>query len=102
MSHHYSGPNYGFPHGDARLDLTDVYAFPTPEQPGKSVLIMNVHPSAGVNPAGPTTADPFAPGAMYELKIDTDGCHRRYRVSGALLAVRGWSADGHCAPCRRR
>jgi hypothetical protein len=53
--------------------LTDAYAFPTPEQPGKSVLIMNVHPSAGVNPAGPTTAVPFAPGAIYELKIDTDG-----------------------------
>jgi hypothetical protein len=28
MSHHYSGPDYGFPHGDARLDLTDLYAFP--------------------------------------------------------------------------
>ena len=27
MSHHYSGPDYGFPHGDARLDLTDLYAF---------------------------------------------------------------------------
>lgn len=30
MSHHYSGPDYGFPHGDARLDLTDLYAFPKP------------------------------------------------------------------------
>jgi len=28
MSHHYSGPNIGFPRGDARLDLTDLYAFP--------------------------------------------------------------------------
>ena len=28
MSHHYSGPDSGFPHGDARLDLTDLYAFP--------------------------------------------------------------------------
>src|SRR5882762_6486411 len=28
MSHHYSGPDWGFPHGDARLDLTDLYAFP--------------------------------------------------------------------------
>ena len=27
MSHHYSGPALGFPHGDARLDLTDLYAF---------------------------------------------------------------------------
>ena len=73
MSHHYSGPDYGFPHGDARLDLTDVYVFPAPGKSGKSVLIMNVHPSAGVNPAGATTAEPFATGAIYELKIDTNG-----------------------------
>src|SRR6202040_519848 len=73
MSHHYSGPDYGFPHGDARLDLTDLYAFAKPDDAGKSILIMNVHPSAGVNPPGPTTAEPFAPGAIYELKIDTDG-----------------------------
>jgi hypothetical protein len=34
---------------------------------------MNVHPSAGVNPAGPTTDEPFATEAVYELKIDTHG-----------------------------
>jgi hypothetical protein len=73
MSHHYSGPDYGFPHGDARLDLTDLYAFPKPGNAGKSVLVMNVHPSIGVNPAGPTIAEPFAPQALYELKIDTNG-----------------------------
>src|SRR6266536_2567050 len=73
MSHHYSGPDFGFPHGDARLDLTDLYAFPKPGDPGKSILIMNVHPSADVNPPGPTTAEPFATEALYELKIDTDG-----------------------------
>lgn len=73
MSHHYSGPDYGFPHGDARLDLTDLYAFPKPGDIGKSILIMNVHPSAGVHPAGPTTDEPFATEAVYELKIDTDG-----------------------------
>lgn len=73
MSHHYSGPDYGFPHGDARLDLTDLYAFPKPGSAGKSILIMNVHPSVGVNPPGPTTGEAFAPGAIYELKIDTNG-----------------------------
>src|SRR5215510_9602463 len=73
MSHHYSGPNFGFPHGDARLDLTDLYAFPKPGDAGKSILIMNVHPSANENPPGPTTAEPFAPEALYVLKIDTDG-----------------------------
>jgi hypothetical protein len=73
MSHHYSGPDFGFPQGDARLDFTDLYAFPKPGEPGKSILIMNVHPSAGENPPGHTTSEPFAPEALYELKIDTDG-----------------------------
>ena len=73
MSHHYSGPDLGFPHGDARLDLTDLYAFQKPGEPGKSILIMDVHPGAGLNPPGPTTSDPFAPEAIYELRIDTNG-----------------------------
>lgn len=73
LSHHYSGPDFGFPHGDARLDLTDLYAFPEPGSAGKSILIMNVHPSAGLNPSGPTTSDPFATKAIDELKIDTNG-----------------------------
>jgi hypothetical protein len=73
MSHHYSGPDFSFPHGDARLDFTDLYAFPKPGDTGKSIVIMNVHPSAGENPAGLTTTEPFAAEALYELKIDTDG-----------------------------
>src|SRR5258706_9990927 len=73
MSHHYSGPDFGFPCGDARLDFTDLYAFPKPGEAGKSILVMNVHPSAVVNPPGPTIAEPFSPEALYELRIDTDG-----------------------------
>src|ERR1700678_4136157 len=73
MSHHYSGPDFGFPHGDARLDFTDLYAFPKPGDAGKSILIMDVHPSAGVNPPGPTTDVAFSPEAIYELRIDTNG-----------------------------
>jgi Domain of unknown function (DUF4331) len=73
MSHHFTGLDAGFPHGDARLDLADLYAFPKPGDPGKSILIMNVHPSIGENPVGPTTAEPFNTEALYELKIDTDG-----------------------------
>ena len=72
MSHHYSGPDFSFPQGDARLDFTDLYAFPKPGEAGKSILIMNVHPSAGENPPGATPTEPFAPEALYELKIDTD------------------------------
>src|SRR5258708_8304813 len=72
MSHHYSGPDFSFPHGDARLDFTDLYAFPKPGDASKSILIVNVHPSASENPPGPTTTEPFASEALYELKIDTD------------------------------
>src|SRR3954468_3925877 len=98
MSHHYSGPDYGFPHGDARLDLTYLYVFPKPEDAGKSILIMNVHPSAGVNPAGATTAEPFATEALYELKIDTDGdaiADVAYRIR---FSAQG---DGQSATVRR-
>lgn len=73
MSHHYSGPNFGFPRGDARLDFTDLYAFPKPGDASKSILIMNSHPSAVVNPPGPTTKEAYAPEALYEIKIDTNG-----------------------------
>jgi len=73
MSHHASGPDFGFPRGDARLDMTDLYAFPKAGDPGKSIIIFNVHPSMAVNPLGPTTPEPFAPGALYEIKIDTNG-----------------------------
>src|ERR1044072_8763075 len=72
MSHHYSGPDFSFPQGDARLDFTDLYAFPKPGDAGKSILIMNVHPSGGENPPGDTMTEPFASEALYELKIDTD------------------------------
>jgi Domain of unknown function (DUF4331) len=100
MSHHYSGPDYGFPHGDARLDLTDLYAFPKAGDAGKSILIMNVHPSAGVNPAGPTTDDAFATEAVYELKIDTNGdliADIAYRVR--FTSEKGGRPDCNLTPC---
>jgi hypothetical protein len=92
MSHHYSGPDFGFPHGDARLDLTDLYAFPKPGEADKSILIMNVHPSAIANPPGFTTREPFAPKALYEVKIDTNGdavAEIAYRVRFSS-SVDGW------------
>ena len=73
MSHHYSGVDFGFPRGDARLDFCDLFAFPKPEDTNRSILIMDVHPSKALDPEGPTTAEPFSPEAIYELRIDTDG-----------------------------
>jgi hypothetical protein len=72
MSHHYCGPNFGFPGGDARLNLTDLYVFPKPGGAGKSILIMDVHPSSTFAQT-PTPKDPFASEALYELRIDTNG-----------------------------
>src|SRR5580704_7290520 len=102
MSHHYSGPDFGFPHGDARLDLTDLYVFPSPGREGKTIFVMNVHPSVGINPPGPTTAEPFAPNAIYELKIDTNGdavADIAYRVrfsssKGGSQSATVYRADG--------
>jgi uncharacterized protein DUF4331 len=71
VSHHYSGVDFGFPLGDARLDFCDLYAFPKPGDPNRSILIMDVHPSKAL-PEGSTTTEPFAPEALYELRIDTD------------------------------
>jgi hypothetical protein len=68
MSHHYSGPDFTFPHGDARVDLCDLFAFPKPEDTSRSILIMDVHSSVGVNPPEPTPADPFAPEEEYTVR----------------------------------
>src|SRR4051794_37748922 len=73
MAHHYSGPDFSFPHGDPRVDHTDLFAFPAPGASARTVLIVDVHPSVGINPPGPTTKEPFAPEAVYELKVDTNG-----------------------------
>ena len=50
----------------------DLYAFPKPGNTDRSILIMDVHPSKAL-PEGATTAEPFAPEAIYDLRIDTDG-----------------------------
>jgi hypothetical protein len=44
MSDHNSGPRAL---ADPVVDITDVYAFPSPQQPGVLVLVLNVFPSAG-------------------------------------------------------
>jgi len=104
MAHHYSGPDFSFPHGDPRVDHCDLFAFPSPSGPSRSVLVIDVHPSFGINPPGPTTAEPFAPEAVYELKVDTndDGVADvafRVRVndgaqSATLRRVQGGDAAG--------
>ncbi|QUH02544.1 DUF4331 family protein [Saccharopolyspora erythraea] len=66
MSHHLSGPDLRSPGDDARLDLTDVFAFTAPSG-DRTVLIMNV------NPFAPTRGEHFHPDAVYRINVDTDG-----------------------------
>ncbi|MEU7561275.1 DUF4331 family protein [Streptomyces eurythermus] len=68
MSHHLSGPDLRSPMDDARLDLTDLFAFTAPGD--RTVLIMNV------NPVAPTGGQAFHPDAVYRIDVDTDGDHR--------------------------
>ena len=85
MSHHASGPNFGFPRGDARLDMTDLYAFTKPGDLAKSIIVLNVHPSFALNSPEPTTPEPFAPGALYELNgRRIDGRCTQLNLAGAL------------------
>src|SRR5262245_23610527 len=100
MSHHASGPNFGFPRGDARLDMTDLYAFPKPGDPAHSIIVLNVHPSFALNSGEPTTIERFAPGALYELQGDTIGD----AAAETAYSVQSGSAEdgGPAAIVRRR
>jgi hypothetical protein len=53
---------------------------------------MNVHQSDGENPPGATTTEPFAPEALYELKIDTD--RMRLPISRTVCASQH-SSEAH-------
>ncbi|OBC00257.1 hypothetical protein A5784_20680 [Mycobacterium sp. 852013-50091_SCH5140682] len=63
MSNHFTGLSLGPPLGDQRLDLCDLYAFQSPADPTRTVLILNANPQA----------DFLHPDAIYRLAIDNDG-----------------------------
>jgi Domain of unknown function (DUF4331) len=65
MSNHFSAANLQHPGDDARLDLTDLFVFAAPDNPGRTVLIMDSNPF--------TKGDGFHPDAVYRFNIDTDG-----------------------------
>ena len=65
---HLDAPGLTPPGGDTRLDITDVYAFQSPNNSSNTVLVMGVNPLAGVLNDGT-----FHPNASYEFKIDSDG-----------------------------
>ena len=63
MSNHFTGLSLGPPLGDQRLDLCDLYAFQSPADSTRTVLILNANPNA----------DALHPDAIYRLAIDNDG-----------------------------
>src|SRR6476646_84916 len=65
MSNHFSAAMLKFPGDDARLDLTDLFLFASPQTQGKTVLILDVNPFM-------TGAD-FHPEAVYRINVDNDG-----------------------------
>jgi Domain of unknown function (DUF4331) len=65
MSNHFSAAMLKFPGDDARLDLTDLFLFASPQTPGKTVLIFDVNPFM--------TGPDFHPDAVYRLNVDNDG-----------------------------
>ncbi|QEN14208.1 DUF4331 family protein [Mycolicibacterium sp. ELW1] len=63
MSNHFTGLSLGPPLGDQRLDLCDLYAFQSPSDPARTVLILNANPNA----------DALHPDAIYRLAVDSNG-----------------------------
>ena len=59
MSDHISGPRAL---ADPIADITDVYAFPSPETPGRLVLVMNTLPMA-------KPSDLFSAGLLYRFRL---------------------------------
>src|SRR5712692_2486655 len=66
LADHLDAPGLKSPGMNARVDITDIYAFQKPGNPAKSILILNV------NPLAPTLATEFDRDAVYEIKIDTN------------------------------
>ena len=56
---------------DPSADLTDVYAFRSPDKPGTVTILANVIP--GEDPAAGPNWYTFSPGARYNINVDTNG-----------------------------
>ena len=55
---------------DHKADITDWFAFVSPEHPDRVVMILNVDPL--LEPSNGPNYFPFDPGILYEMKVDND------------------------------
>ena len=67
MADHLDAPDLTSPATDARVDITDHYAFQKPDSPDRTILILNV------NPLAPAHAAEFRSDAVYETLVDATG-----------------------------
>src|SRR5580698_3126797 len=77
MSDHVDGPRQI---GEPATDLTDLFAFTSPENPGHTVVAANVFPSAGVT-------------AMFSNAVNHSIVVRRMTVAGVGNAAKFKSGD---------
>jgi hypothetical protein len=84
MSDHNSGPRAL---ADPVVDITDVYAFPSPEQPGLLVLVLNVFPSA-------------APAALFSDAVDYRFRLRPVTISRETAAAFAVGEKEYIVSCR--
>ena len=98
MSDHISGPRAL---ADPIADITDVYAFPSPERPGHLVLVMNTLPFA-------QPSDLLSDGLLYRFRLRPLTAQRagrpgavRRRRRGVRLRLRLLAAVGDDGAARR-
>src|SRR5260370_27722675 len=63
MVNHFTGTSLVPSLGDQRLDLCDLYAFQSPADKNRTVIVLNANPNA----------DTLHPDAIYRINIDNDG-----------------------------
>jgi hypothetical protein len=66
VAHHVSGLGISPTSMDPRSHVTDLYAFQTPGDASKTILVMNI------NPTSPITEDAVDHESVYEFGVDTD------------------------------
>ena len=97
---HLDAPGLTPPGGDGALDINDVYAFQSPANANKAVLIMTVNPAAGV-----ISGTTFRTGTSYDFRLDFDGdakVDRTYRFSfGPADSAGRQEFQVRCAPASR-
>ena len=79
MADHGAGPRAT---ANPEIDITDLFAFPSPERPGHLVLIMNVYPFKHIE----ATRLLFSDAIDYRIRV------RPVRIAdyGARRRIRGW------------